>query len=242
MNQPEANEPIIPGYAGDPAQTRRWWRHPALAWCEFGIIALVFWADFHDHIFLSKTLYLFALAWISLRLRGFRWRDVGLVRFRTWGKTLLLGAIVGIAMELLELFVTQPLLMRWTGKAPDLELFRALHGNLKWTLLALVGTWTLAAFGEEMVYRGYLMNRIAGLLQSPQWKWIVSLVISSAIFGAAHLDQGITGQLENMLNGLLLGTIYLACGRSLAVAVVAHGVSDTLDILLMFAGLYPTLR
>jgi membrane protease YdiL (CAAX protease family) len=40
-------------------------------------------------------------------------------------------------------------------KQPDLELFRAPSGNLKWTLLAIAGAWTLAAFGEEMVYRGY---------------------------------------------------------------------------------------
>jgi CAAX protease family protein len=54
--------------------------------------------------------------------------------------------------------------------------------------------------------------------------------------------QGMTGQLENALDGLLLAAIYLACGRSLAVPIVAHGMTDTLDVLLMFAGFYPTLR
>lgn len=241
MEPTKLNEPVNISTTSDP-QKRSWWQSPAFAWCEFAIIALIFWADIHDHIYLSKTLYLFPLAWVSLRLRGLRWRDVGLVRFRNWGKTLLLGGICGIAMELLELFVSQPLLMRWTGKAPDLDLFRALNGNVKWTALALFGAWTLAAFGEEMVFRGYLLNRIAGLVRSPRWAWVIGLVVSSAVFGAAHLGQGITGQLENMLDGLLLGVIYLACGRSLAVPIVAHGITDTLDLLLMFAGLYPTLR
>jgi hypothetical protein len=226
----------------DPTHKQSWRQSPAFAWCEFALIALIFWADVHHHIYLTKTLYLLVLACTSLRLRGLRWRDVGLVRVRNWGKTLLRGGICGIAMELLELFVSQPLLMRWTGKAPDLELFRALNGSVKWTALALFGAWTLAAFGEEMVFRGYLLNRIAGLVRSPRWAWAVGLVVSSAVFGAAHLGQGITGQLENMLDGLLLGAIYLACGRSLAVPIVAHGITDTLDLLLMFAGLYPTLR
>jgi len=237
----ERNEQFEAGRTSDPSG-RNWWRSPAFAWCEFAIIALIFWADIRGHIYLSKTIYLFPLAWASLRLRGWRWRDVGLASSGNWKKTLLVSLICGVAMELLELFVSQPLMMRWTGKAPDLELFRALNGNVKWTALALFGAWTLAAFGEEMVFRGYLLNRIAGLVRSPRWAWMIGLIASSAVFGAAHLGQGITGQLENMLNGLLLGAIYLACRRNLAVPIITHGITDTLDLLLMFAGLYPTLR
>lgn len=221
---------------------QRWLRSPALAVCEFALIALIFWADIRHHIFLSKTLYLFPLAWISLRLRGLRWKDVGLARYQNWKKTCLIGVTCGIGMELFELFVSQPLFIRWTGKAPDLELFRALHGNVKWTLIAIAGSWTLAAFGEETVYRGYMLNRIAGLLRFTRSAWIAGLVLSSCIFGASHLGQGITGQLENALDGLLLAAIYLACGRSLTVPIITHGMSDTLDVLLIFAGIYPTLR
>ncbi len=221
---------------------RSWSRNPLLALCEFGGIALIFWADAHHQIYLSKTLYLFPLAWFSLWLRGLRWTDLGLVRFQNWRKTVLVGVLCGVAMELFELFISQPLLMRWTGKAPDLELFRALHGNVTWTLIALAGTWTLAAFGEEMVYRGYLMNRVVDLMRPNRIAWSVSLIVVSCVFGASHIDQGITGQLENMVDGIFLGAIYLACRRSLSVSIVAHGVADTVDVLLLFFGLYPTLR
>ena len=54
-------------------------------------------------------------------------------------------------MEAFELFVSQPLLIRITGKQPDLSDFQAIYGNLKWTLILLALTWLLAAFGEEMV-------------------------------------------------------------------------------------------
>jgi membrane protease YdiL (CAAX protease family) len=61
----------------------------------------------------------------------------------------------GLALEGFRLFISQPLLVHVLKKQPDLELFRAPSGNLKWTLLAIAGAWTLSAFGEEMVYRGY---------------------------------------------------------------------------------------
>jgi hypothetical protein len=218
-----------------------WAESSVLAVCEFVLIALIFWADIHKHIFLSKTLYLLPLAWISLRVRGLRRQGIGLVRYLNWNKTLLVGVACGVAMEVFELFVSQPLLMRWTDKPPDLELFRALHGNIKWTLIAIAGSW-LVAFGEEMVYRGYLLNRIAGLLRFTRPAWIIGLIVSSCVFGGGHLGQGITGQLENAFDGLVLGVIYLACGRNLAVPIIAHGMTDTLDVLLMFAGMYPTLH
>ena len=41
---------------------------------EFALIAAVFVADEYHYIFFSKTPYLLALAWLSLALRGVRWR------------------------------------------------------------------------------------------------------------------------------------------------------------------------
>jgi hypothetical protein len=47
---------------------------------------------------------------------------------------------------------------------------------------------------------------------------------------------------ENILNRLILGGWYLACGRNLAVPVIAHAFSDTLDFLLIYLGKYPGMH
>jgi uncharacterized protein len=154
----------------------------------------------------------------------------------------LIGLAAGAALEALELFISQPLLIRITGKPPDLSDFASMRGHVGLLLLWILLIWTLGASSEEMVYRGYLMNRVAGLMHGTRTPWIVSLLAVSIVFGAAHLDQGITGQVENAIDGFLLGALYLGCRRNLAVPIVAHGVGDTIDFLLIFAGLYPTLR
>jgi membrane protease YdiL (CAAX protease family) len=97
----------------------------------------------------------------------------------------------------------------------------------------------LAAFGEEMVHRGYVLNRIADLLRGAPSRWALSLVIASLAFGFGHYDQGLTGWIENTIAGLLLGGMYLYFGRNLAVPIVAHGVTDTIDFLIIFFGKYP---
>ncbi|MGA9567740.1 MAG: type II CAAX endopeptidase family protein [Candidatus Korobacteraceae bacterium] len=206
---------------------------------EFAIVVALFVADFKHHVYFSKTPFLFLLGWISLRWRGLGWRDVGLARPANWRRTIVIGAVCGLGMELLELFVTQPLLVKLTGKMPDFSDLGELHGNWKLTLLFIALSWTLAAFGEEMVYRGYLMNRVAGLFRNPKIAWTISLVVVSFVFGLGHIDQGVTGQVENMIDGLLLGVIFLATGCNLWAAIIAHGVADTVDILLMYLGKYP---
>ncbi len=213
------------------------WLIPA----ELLVVALIFVADARGHIVFSKTPYLLAFAWISLRVRGIRWRDIGFTRYRTWTRTLLLGASAGLAMEAVELFVTQPFLVHVLHKQPDLELFHSIHGNLKATLIYMALVWPFAAFGEEMVYRGYLMNRVADLFNRSRRAWIVSLLAVHVGFGLAHGYQGITGVIDEGLMGLLLGVIYLRTGQNLSVGIVAHGIADTVDFLLIFLGKYPGL-
>jgi membrane protease YdiL (CAAX protease family) len=107
------------------------------------------------------------------------------------------------------------------------------------TLIFLAPTWTLGAFGEEMVYRGYLMNRVAQLLNRTRFAWIVSLIAVHVGFGLAHADQGLTAMIDEGLMGLLLGLIYLRTGRNLAVPIIAHGIQDTIDFVLILLGKYP---
>ena len=206
---------------------------------EFAIIAALFVADFRHHIFFSKVPWLFLMAWVSLRWRGLGWRDVGLARPVDWRRTIAIGILGGIGIELMELFVTQPLLVMLFHKMPDLSELDGLRGSWKLLLLGLALAWTLAAFGEEMVYRGYLMNRVAGLFRSPKVAWTISLIVVNFLFGLGHIDQGITGQVENMIDGALLGVIFLATGCNLWAAVIAHGLTDTIDLVLLYLGKYP---
>jgi membrane protease YdiL (CAAX protease family) len=206
---------------------------------EFLIVIALFVADYRHHVYFSKTPFLFLLGWLSLRWRRLGWRDVGLARPANWRRTITIGIACGIGMELLELFITQPLLVKITSNMPDISDLGDLHGNWKLLLLFLALTWTLAAFGEEMVYRGYLMNRVAGLFRNPKIAWTISLLAVSFAFGLSHIDQGLTGQVENMINGLLLGAIFLATGCNMWAAIIAHGMTDTIDILLLYLGKYP---
>lgn len=217
----------------------KWQENRWLPAFEAAIIAAIFYADARHHLPFSKVPFLFILGWISLRLRGQGWKDVGLEGTSAWARLVLLGLTVGIGMEALELFVTQPALTSLFGQGPDLHQFNRLIGNTKILFIGLALAWVLAAFGEEVVYRGYLMNRVAGIFQGSPQGWIISLVIVTIVFGCAHAPQGVTGVAENIIDGAILAVLYLATGRNLLAPIIAHGVQDTVDVLLIYSGHYP---
>src|SRR5215471_5084877 len=208
---------------------------------ELLIVATVFYLDWIGLLPVSKTPYLFLLGWISLRIRGLRWKNVGLNGEQPFVKVLLIGVLVGIGMEALELFATQPLLTKLLNKGPDLEEFRRLIGNTTLLIIAVTLAWVLAAFGEETVWRGYFMNRLTDIFGRSTSGWLVAAIVSTLLFGLAHFPQGPTGVIENIIDGAILAALYFATGRNLWAPIIAHGIQDTVDVLLIYSGHYPGL-
>ena len=83
------------------------------------------------------------------------------------------------------------------------------------------------------------MNRIADLVNRTRKAWIVSLIVVQIVFSLSHSYQGLTGVIDEGVMGVLLAAIYLRTGRNLAVPIVAHGVQDSIDLILIFMGKSP---
>lgn len=215
-------------------RTAKW-----LAVGELLLSGLIFIASAYHRLPLGRGPWLLALGWISLHVRKVGWRGIGLIKYRSWAATLGIGLGCGILLELFQLFVSQPILVHLLAKKADLSQFHDLAGNLKLTVLYILLVWIVAAFGEEMIYRGYLMNRVADLMNRTRTAWLVSLIVVHVVFGLAHLYQGWTGVIDEGLMGVLLAVIYLRAGKNLAVPIVAHGVQDSIDLILIFCGKYP---
>ena len=199
--------------------------------------ALIVGANIFDVVPISETPWLVALGWLSLRRRRLSWRTVGLRRPGRWITTIGVALVVAVAYQLLSEFVTEPLLERLTGERADLSDFRSLVGNLPAALGMLALVWTLAAFGEEMAYRGYVLERAAALGHHSRAAYVVGMVVVSLLFGVGHWYQGVAGVWGSAVSGLLFGVLYLKGGRNLWLPILAHGFSDTIGLVLIYLGL-----
>jgi len=197
----------------------------------------------HPAVLLAADALLVPLAWGAMRIRGTRWRDLGFQRVEkpgqlAWVPVIATAILVGISL------VIRPLVVSLTGETPDLEAFEQIRGNPGALAGGLLVVWTIAAFGEEMVFRGFLMNAIRELLPGRagnRMRWMPALVISSIVFGFAHTYQGTTGIVITGIMGLGFGTVYLLKRRNLWFAIITHGLYDTAGFVLVYLGLNPSL-
>lgn len=112
------------------------------------------------------------------------------------------------------------------------------EGNLPVYLLWLAIIWTSAAFGEEIFFRGYLIDRVGRFLPKARWASFIAILIPALIFGAVHAYyQGFRGFVVTGLIGLALGALYLANKRNLWPNILAHGAVDTLGFTALYLDL-----
>jgi membrane protease YdiL (CAAX protease family) len=188
------------------------------------------------HVVPNEVPILLVAGWVSLRLRRLGWRGVGLVRPRSWLRTVAWAVGIAAAVQGFGLLVLDPLLERTFGRAADLSEFRPLVGNLRLTLAGLAVVWTFAAFGEELVYRGYLMSRAADAGDRSPGAWVASLGLVVVLFAVAHAYKGAPGMIDSGLSALVLGTAYIRSGRNLWLPILTHGLIDTFALALVYTG------
>jgi membrane protease YdiL (CAAX protease family) len=107
--------------------------------------------------------------------------------------------------------------------------YRFLEGNPAALPGIILTILVSAGFGEEIVYRGWMFERLG--------KSAITLVLTSLLFGAAHLmDQGVPGAAQAVVTGLVFGAAYLWTGR-LWLSIVLHVAFDLTAVAIIAFGL-----
>lgn len=138
-----------------------------------------------------------------------------------------------VAWTAVQLSLVMPILNHATGGRQDLSQFAGLRGDVALLAGFLALTWTLAAFGEELAYRGYLQTRIGDLLGDRRWPVIAAVVITSVLFGAAHSEQGAIGIAVTFLDGCFFSYLRVRY-NSLWAPILAHGLNNTIGLTAFF--------
>jgi membrane protease YdiL (CAAX protease family) len=169
---------------------------------------------------------------------AFQWIIAALVAWRAWahgftaadlgltidGKArVLLPGIAGAA----ALAILQWLNLRRMGRLPAAgrgllqSLAERIFPQSRMEMLLYFALAVTAGVCEEFLYRGFALTAIirAG---SPVW---AAIVISSVLFGLAHIYQGRSGSMSTMLLGALFGTARIAY-HSLVPVVLWHSAVD----------------
>jgi len=62
------------------------------------------------------------------------------------------------------------------------------------------------------------------------------MIVVSVLFGFGHYYKGPSGVLDSTYSGLVLGAAYLVASRNLWVAILAHGMTDSVAVFVTVMG------
>lgn len=180
-----------------------------------------------------------AMVWLGLRLRGQGWSHFGLTFgfdgrrsvLRTVLKSLLVF-LVAVAAFVLGSIVMANIV--GVPESADMSRFNYLRGNLPLLILALAAVYVVSSFGEEVIYRAFIINRVAEMGAGARRAWWAAVAVSAVVFGLVHFDWGPMGIVQTAFMGLALGIAYLRVRRRLWVLILAHAYMDTILLVQMY--------
>lgn len=186
------------------------------------------------HVLPNEVPILTVLGLASIRLRDGGFAAMGFKRPDSWKRIVLIAVAAAVLRIVLGEFVIDPVTAIFWPPVIAPAGSESIAGDLRSALLWLGLVWTFAAFGEEISYRGYLLNRAADIGGRTPLAYWIAVVAVSILFGYGHYYKGPAGIVDSGVAGLILGAAYLISGRNLWTTILAHGFIDTFGV----AGLY----
>jgi membrane protease YdiL (CAAX protease family) len=179
------------------------------------------------------TILAFGIGFLFLLLRKENFSTLGFKKEVHFLKMVFTVFILAAIWTIVDYTVLLPLLSHITGMSQDLSAFAKLKGNIGFLMTMLVANWTLAAFGEEIVYRGMIQNRITSIFINKKTGTIIAIAASSIIFGLAHTEQGIIGVLITMIDALFFSLVKYRY-RNLWASILVHGFMNSIGMIVFY--------
>jgi CAAX protease family protein len=226
---PEPEAAVVPAKSLSPGQ--RW-----ISLAEVVVGSVIVIGHNVYHVIPNEVPILFVIGLVSFRIRDGGWSAMGLRRPASWRRTILIALAAAALRILLSAVVIDPLTAHFWPPAIAPEGTNEIAGHVKVALQWFLLVWTFAAFGEEIGYRGYLINRAADAGGRTKVAYWAGVLLVSVLFGYGHYYKGPSGILDSGMAGLILGAAYMLSGRNLWVCVLAHGFIDTIGLIAVYFG------
>ncbi len=187
------------------------------------------------YILLAEALAVAAIL-LVLRRRKLGLASIGLGRRPTWrdAKWTIVGFVAFYGLLLAVMAILSLLIPSFNVNAPQDVGFNVLSTPLD-RIIALVALVILPPLGEETLMRGYLYSGLRSRL-----KFWPAMLITSLLFGAAHLSTGVSGALwaagvDTFILSAVLVTLRERTG-ALYAPIMVHGLNNLVAFFAHFHG------
>ena len=170
---------------------------------------------------------------VSVKTRRLKFPDLGFYQSDINFKNILLGIILAGLCQLIFGYLVEPALKSFLPPT-NIKALGNVKTSIQQLLVWLLISWTVGAFFEELVFRGYLINRLIDLFGTKLFSKITAVVLSSVAFGFMHYYQGIHGVISTGIFGIFQAILYFVNRRKLFVNMILHGTFDTISFIILY--------
>ena len=179
------------------------------------------------------------IVWTGLKLRGKNFNDFGItfksISLKNGLKVFLLSLLVFV-LAVAGFIIGSVIMANITGipESANMSGYDYLKDNIGMLMLTLGGVYIVSSFGEEVIYRAFLINRIQELGLKTKKATTIAIVLSSIIFGLVHYEWGAMGMVQTGFMGLALGICFIKLKKRLWILILAHAYMDTILMVQMY--------
>ena len=194
---------------------------------------------YNQAIIWIANIVMLSLVFLGLKIRGESLQDFGLsfnkISFKEALKVFLLSLLVFV-LALGGFVIGSIIMANITGipESSDMSSYAYMKDNIGMLFLSLAGVYIVSSFGEEVIYRAFLINRLTELELFNKGGKIIAVIISAIIFGFAHYSWGPMGIVPTGFMGLALGFCYIYMKKRLWILIFAHAYMDTILMVQMY--------
>lgn len=194
---------------------------------------------YNQAIIWFANIIMLAIVFAGIKLRGEGLNHFGFsFKKITWkiGLKVFLQSILVFILAIVGFVIGSIIMANIIGipESSDMSGYDYLKNNFGMLLLTLFGVYIVASFGEEVIYRAFLINRISELGFNSKVGRIIVVIISAIIFGLVHYSWGLMGIVQTSFMGLALGFSYIYLKKRIWVLIFAHAYMDTILMLQLY--------
>lgn len=192
---------------------------------QFGFIA--------NGLFWSFTT--LAVAIWRMKVRKVTWKELGLRKPKSLGKTLGVSIIIlaAVIVSIIAFEIVKDILPFSIAPDTSSENASSKFGDLKgnWVLLLSIMPMVLIeSFLEEILDRGFLMNWFERLFSKTSFATIIAVVLQAVIFGFRHSNDFSERSITTGIIALIMGIAYFKFGRNLWPLIIAHCLLNSISM------------
>lgn len=182
---------------------------------------------------LSAIVVLGAIAMI-VKFEGIGFAALGLSRPDSWKRALVIF-LMAFAFTAFCGLILLPWLREIFGTGESPGRFNYLEGDPVALAITIVTiAWFAAAFGEEILFRGFVMPRLAAIFGGNHFAWFTAVLLQAVIFGWLHSETA--GMITAGAIGFGYGLLFWLGMRNLWPLIIAHAIPDTISLIGIYQG------